>query len=92
MKNTLLFICSTNNSATFANHKYGELSYPKNPEMCDPIIVNPVVKKGPHPAAHPHLASYKEVPPHPPPPSLGLTTVTQQMQKESCHVRTSLKS
>ena len=68
MKNTLLFICSTNNSGTFANHKYGELSYPKNPEMCDPIIVNPVVKKGPHPAAHPHLASYKEVPHHPPPP------------------------
>ena len=54
MKNTLLFICSTNNSGTFANHKYGELSYPKNPEMCDPIIVNPVVKKRPHPAAHPH--------------------------------------
>ena len=91
MKNTLLFICSTNNSGTFANHKYGELSYPKNLEMCDPIIVNPVVKKGPHPAAHPHLASYKEVPPHPL-PSLGLKTVTQQMQKESCHVRTSLKS
>ena len=68
MKNTLLFICSTNNSGTFANHKYGELSYPKNPEMCDPIIVNPVVKKGPHPAAHPHLASYKEVPQHPPTP------------------------
>ena len=35
------------------------------------------------------LASYKEVPP--PPPPLGLKTVTQQMQKESCHVRRSLK-
>ena len=33
--------------------------------MCDPIIVNPVVKMRPHPAAHPLLASYKEVP-HPP--------------------------
>ena len=37
----------------------------------------------------PPLASYKEVPP---PPPLGLKTVTQQLQKESCHVRTSLKS
>ena len=24
------------------------------PKMCDPIIVNPVVKMLPHPAAHPH--------------------------------------
>ena len=24
---------------TFANRKYGELSYPKNQEMCDPILV-----------------------------------------------------
>ena len=35
----------------FANRKYEELSYPKNPKMCDPI-----------PAAHPH----KEVTPPPP--------------------------
>ena len=35
-------------SGTFANLKYEELLYPKNPQMCDPI-----------PAAHPH----KEVPP-----------------------------
>ena len=52
-------------SGTFANHKYKELSYPKNQKMCDPIlvtllkmrphyIVNPVVKMRPHPAAHPH--------------------------------------
>ena len=88
MKNTLLFICSTNNSGTFANHKYGELSYPKNPEMCDPIIVNPVVKKRPHPAAHPHQPLIRKFPTSP----LGLKTVTQQMQKESSHVRTSLKS
>ena len=31
-------------SGTFANHKYEELSYPKNQKMCDPILVNPVVK------------------------------------------------
>ena len=52
-------------SGTFADRKYEELSYPKNPKMCDPIIetllkkcdpiiVNPVVKMRPHPAAHPH--------------------------------------
>ena len=40
MKNTLLFICSTNIlSGTFANLKYEKLSYPKNPKMCDPILV-----------------------------------------------------
>ena len=35
MKNTLLF----KHSGTFANGKYEELSYPKNPKMCDPIPV-----------------------------------------------------
>ena len=39
---------------TFANRKYEELSYPKNQKMCDPIIVNQVVKMRPHPAAHPY--------------------------------------
>ena len=41
-------------SGTFANHKYEELSYPKNLKMCDPNIVNPLAKMRPHPAAHPH--------------------------------------
>ena len=42
-------------SGTFANRKYGELSYPqKIRKMYDPIIVNPVVKMRPHPASHPH--------------------------------------
>ena len=27
---------------------------PKNPKMCDPIIVNSIVKMPPYPAAHPH--------------------------------------
>ena len=26
-------------SGTFVNRKYEELSYPKNPKMCDPILV-----------------------------------------------------
>ena len=44
MKNTLLFTYSTNiftykHSGTFANRKYGELSYPQNKKMCDPILV-----------------------------------------------------
>ena len=47
----------------FADHKYEELPYPQNPKMCDssnsienanPILVNPIVKMRPHPAAHPH--------------------------------------
>ena len=36
MKNTLLFTYSTN-SGTFANRKCEELSFPRNPKMCDPI-------------------------------------------------------
>ena len=49
-------------SGKFANREYEELSYPKNPKMCDPIlvthgkcnpiIVNPVVKMRCHPAAN----------------------------------------
>ena len=41
-------------SGTFANRKYEELSYPKYQNMCDPIIVSPIVKMRPHPALHPH--------------------------------------
>ena len=29
-------------SGTFANWSYEELSYPKNQEMCDPILVNSI--------------------------------------------------
>ena len=68
-------------SGTFANRKYEELSYPKNPKMCDPILVT-LLKMQPHysqsglenvnpsSGASP-LAFYKEVPsPQPPlPPS-----------------------
>ena len=46
----------------FAKRKYEELTYSKNHKMCDPIIINPVVKMRPHPAA-----SHKEVPPPPSP-------------------------
>ena len=39
---------------TFANRKYEQLSNPKNPIMCDPILVT-LLKMQPHyPAAHPH--------------------------------------
>ena len=34
-------------SGTFANRKYEKLSYPKNPKMCDPIVV-PLLKMRPH--------------------------------------------
>ena len=56
-----------------ANHKYEELSYPKNQKMCDPILVT-LLKMQPHYShssrknATPSsgtspLASYEEVPP-----------------------------
>ena len=66
MKNTLLFICSTNillHLLTVNMHMKDCLKIQK---MCDPIlvtvlnmrldpsIVNPVVKMRPHPAVHPH--------------------------------------
>ena len=49
------------NTGKFVNRKCEELSYPKNQKMCDlivvtllPVIVNPIVKMRPHPAAHSH--------------------------------------
>ena len=76
-------------SGTFANRKYGELSYPKKSENVLPHFIQSSLENGTPSSGTSPLASYKEVlpPPHP----LGLKTVTQQMQKEPCHVRTSLK-
>ena len=38
---------------TFANRKYEELSYLKNPKISDLMLVT-LLKMRPHPAAHPH--------------------------------------
>ena len=40
MKNTLLFIYSTNILGTFANRKYEELSYPQKTENVRPYSSN----------------------------------------------------
>ena len=40
--------------------------------MCDPIVVNPVVKMRPHPAAHPPWPLIRKYPPPPPPPRYGV--------------------
>ena len=64
-------------SVTFANRKYEEQSHPKNPKMCDPILV-PLLKMRPDysqssrenatpSSGRSPLASYKEVPPPPTP-------------------------
>ena len=58
-------------SGTFANRKYEELSYPKNPKICNPILVT-LLKMWPHythssrenvtaSSGTSPLASYKEV-------------------------------
>ena len=47
MKNTLLFTYSTNILVRFANRKREQLSYPKNPKMCGPILVT-LLKMQPH--------------------------------------------
>ena len=54
IKNTLLLIYSTNILVRLLTINMENRLTPKNPKMCDPIKVNPVVKMGPHPAAHPH--------------------------------------
>ena len=65
MKNTLLFIYGTNILVHLLTVNMKNCLIPKNPKMCDlilvthsskcdPIIVNPVVKMRPHPAVHPH--------------------------------------
>ena len=61
-----------NHSGMFANCKYEELSDPKNPKMCDPVLVT-LLKIRPHysqpsrentssASGTSPLASYKEVP------------------------------
>ena len=73
MKNTLLFTYSTNSPGTFANRKYEDFSYSKNPKMCN-LILETLLKMRPHYSqssrenATPSsgtspLASFKEVPP-----------------------------
>ena len=47
---------------TFANRKYEKLSYPKNPKMCDPILVTllkmqPQYSQSSRENAHPHQPS-----------------------------------
>ena len=79
MKNTLLFTYSTNILVRLLTVNMNNFSsYPKNPKMCDPIVVT-LLKMRPHysqssrKTATPSsgtslLASYKEVPPPPHPP------------------------
>ena len=73
------FDLQSKHSGTFTNRKYEKLSYPKNQEMCDPILVT-LLKMRPHDSQSSRenatsssgtfpLASYKEVPP---PPSPGI--------------------
>ena len=66
MKNTLLFTYSTNLLVRLLTVNMKNCLTPKSPKMCDPIIVNPVVKMRPHSAAHPHEPLIKKYPPPPP--------------------------
>ena len=56
-------------SGTFANHKYGELSYPKNSETVRPHYSQSSRENGTPSCGTSPLASYKEVLFPPPPPS-----------------------
>ena len=86
MKNTFSFHLQYKHSGTIANRKYGELSYPQKSEnvrshYSQSSRENATPSRGTSP-----LAFYKEVLPLPSPSSSK-----QQMQKEPCRVRTSLK-
>ena len=84
MKNTLLFTYSTNILVRLLTVNMNNFSsYPKNPKMCDPIVVT-LLKMRPHysqssrknatPSSSTSLlASYKEVPPPTPPRVIGLS-------------------
>ena len=78
MKNTLLFICSTNILVRLLTVNMKNCLTPKNPKMCDPILVT-LLKMRPHYSQYKSssenvtpssgtslLASHKEVPPSPP--------------------------
>ena len=92
MKNTLLFICSTNILVPSLTINMENCLTPKNSENVRPHYSQSSRENGTPSSGTSPLVSYTEVPPPPsPPPDLGLKTVTQQMQKESCHVRRSLK-
>ena len=65
MKNTLLFTYSTNILVCLLTVNMKNCLSPKNPKMCDPIIVNPDVKMQPHPAAHSHQPLIRKYPPPP---------------------------
>ena len=77
MKNTLLFICSTNILVRLLTVNMKNCLTPKNPKMCDPILVT-LLKMRPHysqssrenvtpSSGTSSLASHKEVPPPLPP-------------------------
>ena len=53
MKNTLLFTCSTNVLVRLLTVNMKNFPTPKNPKICDPILVT-LLKMPPHPAAHLH--------------------------------------
>ena len=76
MKNTLLFTDCTNILVRLLT-----VTCPKNPKMCDPIIVNPVVKMRLHP-----LASYKEVPSPPTHPDSAIRSVDIQFPSKKTGV------
>ena len=87
MKTTLLFICSTNILVRLLTINMENCLTPKKSENVRPHFIQSSLENGAPSSGISPVASYKEVPP----PHLGLKPVTQQMQKASCHVKTSLR-
>ena len=66
LKNTLLFVCSTNILVRLLTVNVKNCLTSKNLKMSDPILVNLAVKLRPYRVAKSLVASYKEIPPPPP--------------------------
>ena len=69
MKNTFLFVYSTNILVHLLTVNMKNCLIPKNQKMCDRILVNPVVKMRPHPATYPHQPVIRKYRPPPGPDS-----------------------
>ena len=89
MKNTLPFLCGTNILVRLLTINMENCPIPKNSENVRSHYSQSSRENGTPSSGISPLVSYTEF--SPPPSPSGSKKVTQQMQKEWCHARTSLK-
>ena len=97
MKNTLLFISGTNILVRLLTVNMKNCLTPKNPKMCDPILVTLLkmwphysqssLKMWPHPAAHPHSPLLRG---YPPPSESPFVFLSEEYKRGSSWITSSL--